>query len=359
MKNLTLIFFLILCCCGQLLSQQIYDIYDFTDRYGLFFTASDTVEQDASAYFRLYDRATDEIILSAGDDEMKEYVNSAPVLKISKDVLQPKRFFFTDDYNFDDKPDLCVLDREIYDEGCYYPSQQQFFYLSSNDKFLFDEELTSLYADCTCYRGGFVEPKADKKLLLSGSSGGAAYHSYNYHKWVDGSLKIVDSFTEDGFKNPIYYLVEGSRFNEDGTSEEYAYKYLDTDYHKPIFSFETQNGKGRAVLFVYEGNLYYAFQQEDDKIYFAYPDHPDKAAMKTFNYSVNNSPKTAQLSFDSGTVNYTIQNQKTDVGEEKALITITVNGKKTVWQGKPSTINGSLFDIQPKEKKLGNVSDEP
>lgn len=343
--------------CNYSFGQKTYDIYDFSDKYGLLLTTSDTVSENSSAYFRLYVGNPANVIFRAGENDMKLYAEKVITVRISKKQYTPKRIFFVNDYNFDGKPDLCVLSCDIYDEGCYGHYQKNCFYLSSHNAFDYNEELTETYNDCLCSRGGFLEPVPDKQLLLSGASGGAAYHAYSYYQWQNGKLICIDHYIEDGFENPIYFVIKGERLQPNGNWKKYAYKYLDTEYYKPAFSFETENGKGRVVLLVYDGNLYYAFQQDENRIYFAYPDCPENAGKQRFSYSETSDKKFAKLVFRSGTITYSIINQLSDDKQESGKIIINVNGKENVWPANNATIKGSLFAIgrYVKNKELGNV----
>lgn len=360
MRSLSFIIFfcLFFISCSYSFGQKTYDIYDFSDKYGLLITTSDTISENKPAYFRLYVGTPENIIFSEGENDMKLYAEKAPIIRISKKQYCPERIFFTEDYNFDGKPDLCILSCDIYSEECYLTFQENYFYLSSGNTFEFNNELTQAYNGYLCdLKGGFLETIPDKKLLLGSIPDGAVYHICSLYQWQNGKLICIDEYTDDGLKNPVYFEIEGKRLQRDGKWKKYSYKYLDTETHKPAFSFETENGKGRVVLHIYDGNLYYAFQEDDDHIYFAYPDCPENVEKQRFGYSEINGKKFAKLDFRSGTITYSIITQLYDNKQESVKIIINVNGKETVWLANNATIKGSLFEIgtSVKNKELGNV----
>lgn len=83
-------------------------------------------------------------------------------------------------------------------------------------------------------------------------------------------------------------------------------------------------------MHVYDGNLYYAFQEDDDHIYFAYHDCPKNVDKQRFGYSEINGKKFAKLDFRSGTITYSVITQLYDNKQESVKIIINVNGKETV-----------------------------
>lgn len=345
-KGVRLIIIMLLFSKPYLMSQQTYNIYDFSDKYGLLYTTSDTTSHTAKAYFSLYNKNTKKILFEDGDAEMKNNENKESTVSISKSKLNPYRIGFTNDYNFDKIADLYILGTEVIDEGCYFPNVSRILYISSNDQFEYSRSLTDLYAESTCLRGGFLDPDSINKRLISGSSGGYAYHEYNFYKWNKDKIKLVETNIEDGRDNPLYIQIKGKRLDDNSTWMNYNYKYLNTYTCETFFSFETSNGKGRLVLFTFDSNLYYAFEQGDDKkIYFAYPNHPDKAAKDLFVYSSNENKNKYQLSFNSGTVKYEIDSELSVNDKQNAMITITVNGKTSIWNARIETIKGSLSDL--------------
>lgn len=297
-----------------------YNVNDFLNGYLL-----DYVYEEGSEVLEGYALYKNKILLFK-EDNNKLFDKEYKVVDISYKELPNKNIVLTKDYNFDGKPDIKILYPKTEEDGSYSPGNYR-YYLSNNNNFNYNESLSSLINEISSYRSSGISIDQTKQRLITSIGDGCCFSTINEYEFIEDVLSEVAQYTENGLENPIYTEVKGY----DNKKLKIDYKYLKTENIREYLSFNTGNGKGVVKLFDYQNELFYAFVQEGEKIYFAYPTGPNINKAK-FIYTIENN----ELSFSSGPVTYTIY----EYG-----IRINIKGKVSNWVA-GDTRSGNLRQLR-------------
>ncbi len=322
----------LLSACLGLYSQKAYLADDFLEGKRLYFVQK-TEDNVIKEYYLLSDIFSGEVVLEYGDKSISTPQIQDMARTIAFENIKDINIRLSDDMNFDGREDIIIDDPELDDMGCYMPMKNSNVFISHGDKYVYSNDISSLYNDSYCMPEGYLDVDDDSRRLIKIIIGRAGMNDYEVYE-VDGiHIKMVEHYIEDVFSNPVFMERAGKKL-VNGEWKDVDLKAVFEDDLDKILSFKTQNGKGEVMLFVNDTILYYTFKQPDGYISFAYPSHPDKLSKSKF--KIENVPDGIVLEFYSGSIKYTVY-ETDNIG-----IKIDVDGKVTDWKGVYSTKIGGF-----------------
>ncbi|MDA6068071.1 hypothetical protein NJT12_00440 [Flavobacterium sp. AC] len=322
-----LIIFL-LTAVSTLHAQKAYFINDFMKGYTLYFVR-DTTNSEIKEYYKLTENESKKIALEYGTKELSTpQINKTAKTTTFKSISN-KNISVLGDVNFDGRPDIIIFYPELFDEGCYSPQATASIFINTPAGFVPSPNISSIYDNTHCVRGGSFEINPKYKRIITSSSGGAALHGIEHFTVTGKEAKMLSSYVEDGFVEGPFSQITGKRWENNQYVPFTSLSLYESSLNeRKLLAFDTKNGKGRVILFKADNILYYAFQQNDEYkfVSFAHPSSPEKAGKAIFKFRKQNADY--ELEFNSGNIKYLIYETPNAVG-----IKINVNGKISDWQG--------------------------
>jgi len=323
MKKIFLIILLVIIYYAK--AQRTYLIDNFSSKYKAVLTIAPGFEKEVfkKGNISVYDKKTGEKLIDINSGELTfETDNEGNIKTNIKEVPYGEQsILMYEDFNFDGKKDLAVMDGQY---SCYHcPSYR--IYLETGNGLKFSPEFTRLAQD---YCGMFQTDPENKRLYTMAKSG-CCWHEFSEFEIKDNKpypVKIIiESVNDNGVS--IDYTEKNRKGNK---MEEKNYSML-LDPSLDIFGFETKNKK-KLHLIQYENQLYYAYTDKDGIIELLYKGN--------FVFDTNKNT----LRFKNKEATYVISPEGIWIGTPH---------KKVFLPSSKNSIQGSLIDL--KQQKIANL----
>ena len=272
--------------------QTKYEITRFSERYRgeLFVDKGFEKEAFKKGEISVFEIDTNNKILTIKSDEFTFDldIKGSAETNIVKLPYGRQSIIIYEDFNFDGKKDLAVMDGQY---SCYHgPSFQ--IYLETEDGLKHSLEFTKL-AQEYC---GMFEVNSETGTIHTMTRSGCCWHQWSEFKVKENTpilMKIVErglsvnGLTED--------YVEKNRIGDKFVEQKYSYLSEESDIIG-VYSMTFKNGKKMELfrVFAFEDYLIYAFTDKDNKIELLYSD--------TFVYNENENT----LTFVNNSIEYKI-----------------------------------------------------
>jgi len=300
--------------------QTQYKIEDFSDKYKGLVTIN-SADDDNQGTITITDIKTNKKIITINSEILSYHIEEGK--EIETNVLElpygKQSLLIYDDFNFDGKKDLAILDAH---NSCYGgPSFQ--VYLETGTTLKYSPEFTKLTQE---YCGMFdVDYKT--KTIHTMTKSGCCWHQYSDFKVINNkpvAVKIVEESINPSHLFIIDYIEKNSI---NGKMLEKTYRVLPESGIDIIiiFSFKVRNNKTLQVFHSFNGFLYYAFTDSKGVIELFYDDE--------FVFDKNKQT----LSFVNKKVKYVIA---------KDGITVITPKKKVQIKANANSLEGDILSLQ-------------
>ncbi|MFT4094620.1 MAG: hypothetical protein QM640_13400 [Niabella sp.] len=232
------------------------------DYFGKLFI-KDTSEVFSPGWVAVYDSKTKKQLIKVESEELTfELHDGKPVANIKQLPYGEQSQIMYEDYNFDGKKDFAIMDGQ---NSCYHgPSFQ--IYLATAKGFEFSEPFTQLAQE---YCGMFNVDHKEKKLYTM-TKDGCCWHQFSEYV-VKNNVPVAVKIVEEGVNaaGVAFDYTEKNLVNGKMVGTNYSMLAAEEIKDSVLFSFEFVNKK-KVRLFTFNGHLYYAFTDKEDKIELLY-----------------------------------------------------------------------------------------
>jgi hypothetical protein len=248
--------------------QTKYEINGFSEKYKGELVIDEGFENEVfkKGEISIFEIGTKKKILTIKSDEFTLELDNEG--KVETNIIElpygKQSIIIYEDFNFDDKKDLAVMDGQ---NSCYHgPSFQ--IYLETNDGLQHSPHFTRL-AQEYC---GMFQIDSETKTIYTMTKSGCCWHQRSEFKIKENtpiSMKIVErglsmnGLTED--------YVEKNRVGDTLVEEKYSYIAEESDIIE-VYSMTFKNGKKMELYRAFEDYLIYTFTDIDKKIELLYLD---------------------------------------------------------------------------------------
>ena len=323
MRYTTLLFSLFLSAVA--LGQATFVVDDFSDRYfGKVFIA-DTTAVFSKGWVAILDKKTKKQLIRINSDELIVDLEEGKIRSNIKELPYGRQsLIIHEDFNFDGKKDLAIMDGQ---NSCYHgPSFR--VYLLTRGGFVRSPAFTRLAQE---YCGMFnVDDKAKKIHTMTKS--GCCWHQYSDFVVRDNRPVAVRVLEVGMNANGLAWdYVEKKLVGGKMQTRKYSMLDLEDQDKNVFYSFGFSNKK-KARLIKNDEYISYVFTDGDGRV--------ELIHSGTFYYS-----KT------EGTLSFTNVGTTYRISKEGILVISPTS--KTLMKAEPSTITGSMFELQ--NNKFENV----
>ena len=186
------------------------------------------------------------------------------IYHISDFSFSEENIIYFQDFNFDGKKDVAVLDEEEFGP---YGSSVYKIYLQDGGKLKYSPEFSQLTQE---YMGLF-EVNYKRKIITAFTKSGCSWHQYVEFEVVDNEPMIVKVVEEESDIRdiPIMHYLEKTFANNKTVEKKYSAIYDDGFDKSFEYSFRVE-GDNKMFLFEYHKQLYYAFTNSKNIIKLLY-----------------------------------------------------------------------------------------
>jgi len=266
-KTLTLLISLIY---TSIFCQTKYEISSFSEKYKGELVIDQGFENEVfkKGEISIFEIGTKKKVLTIKSDEFTFEMNNEG--KVETNIIElpygKQSIIIYEDFNFDDKKDLAVMDGQY---SCYHgPSFQ--VYLETDDGLQHSPEFTRL-AQEYC---GMFQVSDETETIHTMTKSGCCWHQWCEFKIKENTpipMKIIErglninGLTED--------YVEKNRIDGKFVEEKYSYLAEESDIIE-VYSMTFKNGKKMELyrVFAFEDYLIYTFTDTNNKIELLYSD---------------------------------------------------------------------------------------